>query len=138
MRARAAWMLLRVTDSKIFLLGWVKKQKERKSEIGRKIKKPPAALAGGGLDAALPLSGSSGFVSRAHIGAANSHGGNRHGDAQDRRKARIGAGVMHHVDCSRAEKQGARQERLKARGARAVGHGSRFTRCAVTFKFSGV
>jgi hypothetical protein len=45
---------------------------EKQLKAGLEMKKPPAALAGGGLGAAFQLSGSSGFRSRARIGADNS------------------------------------------------------------------
>jgi hypothetical protein len=77
------------------------------------MKKPSAALAGDGLCAALPLSASSGLVSRAPPralhGAAHSNSRNRRGDALDRKNARVGGGSSHDVDRSRAEQQGARQ-----------------------------
>jgi hypothetical protein len=56
---------------------------EKQLEAGLEMKKPPAALAGGGLGAAFQLSGSSGFLSRVRIGAGNSHGRPRHGGAPD-------------------------------------------------------
>ena len=62
-----------------------------------KTKKPPAALAGGGLGDALLLFDSSGFASRMRIGAANSHRGNRHGNALDGSELRIGAEGVHRV-----------------------------------------
>jgi hypothetical protein len=53
MRVRAAWMLLRVTDSTGCLLGCELADSIRSSNAG-KNEKPPAALAGGGLGAAKP------------------------------------------------------------------------------------
>jgi hypothetical protein len=76
----------------------------------QKTKKPPAAIAGGGLGVENRSSGFSGFISRMRIGAANSHGGNCQVNAQNRRKARVGAGGMHPVDFIRAELMEARQE----------------------------
>ena len=61
-------------------------------------KKPPAALAGGGLGAAKLLCDSSGVPSRIQIGAHNSHGGHRRSAAWDWNEARIGTESEHDVD----------------------------------------
>jgi len=55
MRARAAWILLRVTDSNGCLLGCSSFRIRFESRIPIKTEKPPAALAGGGLGAAVLL-----------------------------------------------------------------------------------
>jgi hypothetical protein len=54
MRARAAWMLLRVTDSNGCLLDCELADSIQISNAD-KNEKPPAALAGGGLGAAKPV-----------------------------------------------------------------------------------
>jgi hypothetical protein len=71
---------------------------EKQLKAGLKMKKPPAALAGGGLGAAFQLSGLSGFRSRARIGADNSHGRPRRGGALDQSDVRVGAGSVHDAD----------------------------------------
>jgi hypothetical protein len=71
---------------------------ETQLKAGLEMKKPPAALAGGGLGAAFQLSGSSGFPSRARIKADNSHGRPRRGGALDQNDIRVGAGSVHNVD----------------------------------------
>ena len=97
-RVRAACMLPSVTDSKTASFG----------RAGNK--KPPADGAGGGLDAAgwqrcLRQAGHS-----ARIGDVNSHRARRRGFPAHRRGVRIGAGSVHDVDCSRAEKECVRQD----------------------------
>jgi hypothetical protein len=71
-------------------------EKQLKAEL--EMKKPPAALAGGGLGATKQLFDSSGVPSRIRFGAHNSHEGNRRDGALDQNDVRVGAGWVHNVD----------------------------------------
>jgi hypothetical protein len=57
--------------------------------------KPPAAFAGGGLNAAVAKSFSSGSDSRAHVVAANSNHGNGNSAADSGGNLCVGAGKLH-------------------------------------------
>src|ERR1035437_1514336 len=104
MRARAVWMLARLTGSKVVLLdSWGTAQKRKSHQ--------PRLRVVAWVGARSAKSDSSGSVSRAHVVGANSNGGNSHVAANDGEARRVGGGELHDVDGSKTEARLARQEK---------------------------